>query len=94
VPPDVREAMLRIVSEAIRNGARHGGARTVWLTLARDEGVRLTVRDDGNGFDPEAARRPDALGLLSMHERAEALGGELRVISSRGGGTTVELRLP
>ena len=94
VPPDVREAMLRIVAEAIRNAARHGGAKTVWLTLERDEGVCLSVRDDGRGFDPEIERRPDSLGLRSMQERAEGLGAELRVLSSPGEGTTVELRLP
>jgi signal transduction histidine kinase len=94
VAPAVREAMLRIVAEAIRNAARHGGAKTVWLSVRRERGLVLKLRDDGAGFALDAPRRPDALGLPGMVERAEALGATLRVESQPGSGTTVEFFLP
>jgi signal transduction histidine kinase len=94
VAPQVREVMLRIASEAIRNAARHGSARTVWVTLRRERGLVLRIRDDGDGFDRDAPRRPDSLGLRSMAERAESVGGKLTVDSEPGKGATVELYVP
>jgi signal transduction histidine kinase len=93
-PDDVREALTRVVREAVSNAVRHGGARNVALELRDDGPLTLRVRDDGQGFDPDARLRPDAFGLISMRERVEALGGTLAVTSRRGEGTTVEVRLP
>ena len=61
----------------------------------RRDGHRLvvTVEDDGSGFDPEGARARRHLGLISMRERAEAIGGALSVRSKPGEGTTVELEV-
>ncbi|HXF73432.1 MAG TPA: ATP-binding protein, partial [Actinomycetota bacterium] len=62
---------------------------------SRRGGLLLRVTDDGDGFDVEAAgREPGHLGLASMRERAELVGGELRVESRPGAGTTVEAWLP
>ncbi|HEU4977764.1 MAG TPA: ATP-binding protein [Solirubrobacteraceae bacterium] len=95
VPPEVQQALLRVQSQAIVNAAVHGQARVVFITLLRGpEGLRLEVVDDGDGFDVDAPRRADSLGLLSMHERAQALGGSLRIRSRLGEGTVVELLLP
>jgi signal transduction histidine kinase len=90
--PQEREAVLRIASEAVTNAARHSGADTLRLYLERlDAGMRLGIIDDGKGFDDEQRRR--GFGLVTMKDRAEALGGKLRIDSRRGAGTRVELEL-
>jgi signal transduction histidine kinase len=90
--PREREAVLRIASEAVANAARHSGAETLRLYLERlDAGMRLGVIDDGAGFDAEQPRR--GFGLVTMKDRAEALGGTLSIDSRRGVGTRVELEL-
>jgi signal transduction histidine kinase len=96
VPARVREALLRIAREAITNAARHGGAHTVMLSLSQSADLRMTVADDGCGFDPSTQRqRPDGgFGLISMREHAETVGGALSVRSAAGRGTTVEVVVP
>jgi signal transduction histidine kinase len=98
VPPATREALVRISREAVANAVRHGSAEEVRLTLSLADAIRLTVTDDGCGFDPAArarARTPGAgLGLVSMRERAEALGGTLAVVSAPGAGTTIDVVVP
>ena len=85
--------VYRIAQEALTNALRHARARSVRLELAATAGrLRLEVRDDGCGFDP-SRRRTTALGLLSMEERALALGGRLAVTSSADG-TTIVLDCP
>ena len=86
--------VYRIAQEAVTNALRHAGARTVRLGIAiARRRLRLVVRDDGCGFDP-SRRRTTALGLLSMEERALALGGRLEVASAPGRGTTIVLDCP
>jgi signal transduction histidine kinase len=90
--PQEREAVLRIASEAVTNAARHSGAETLRLYLERlDAGMRLGIVDDGEGFDDEEPKR--GFGLVTMKDRAEALGGRLRIDTRRGAGTKVELEL-
>jgi signal transduction histidine kinase len=86
-----REALLRVLREAIANASRHGGARLVRVELRR--GPALSVTDDGRGFAPAAAVRPDAHGLASMRERVEALGGTFSLSSHPQAGTRVEVAL-
>jgi signal transduction histidine kinase len=95
LPPDVEKGLLRIAQEALGNALRHSGAQHVTLRLAaRDSLVALRVADDGRGFDPEeAATRSRRLGLTSMRERAEALGGTLQIESTQGEGTTIEVEV-
>ena len=89
--PQEREAVVRIASEAVTNAARHSGAEVLRVYLERLEaGIRLGIVDDGSGFDDD---QPRGFGLVTMRERAEALGGKLRIDSSRGAGTKVELEL-
>jgi signal transduction histidine kinase len=88
-----RDALIRIVREAVGNAARHGGAREVTISLAESPLV-LTVTDDGHGFDPEAPRSAHNFGLQSMRERAESLGGRFEVSSRPGEGTVVRITLP
>ena len=99
LPAEVASALYRIVQEALTNVAKHAGARQVSVLLEKPEReARLIVEDDGRGFDPEATRaRAKAerrLGLASMRERAELLGGEVEVESRVGRGTTVYVRVP
>ena len=101
VDPDVQvtdaqaEALLRITAEAVRNAARHGGASRVTVTLRLDP-LRLTVSDDGRGFDVPGGtgERATGFGLTSMRERAAGLGAELSIDSTPGKGTTVQVRRP
>jgi signal transduction histidine kinase len=90
--PREREAVVRITSEAVSNAARHSGAEVLRLYLKRlEEGMRLEVVDDGAGFDDQEPR--SGFGLVTMKDRAEALGGRLRIDSHSGSGTRVELEL-
>jgi len=93
VSPDEREALIRIVREAITNAGRHGGAENVSVELTNGHGTLLRIADDGSGFDPRNTR-VGGFGLVSMRERTEALGGRFRLSSEAGGGTSIEVRLP
>lgn len=91
---EIETAVYRIVQEAISNALRHAHADEVVVTLAASDGVlHAEVRDDGRGFDAKTRQR-ESLGLVSMEERALAVGGKLRVDSSPGRGTTVVLTCP
>ncbi|MDQ3657442.1 MAG: HAMP domain-containing sensor histidine kinase [Chloroflexota bacterium] len=89
---EVRLGMYRIVQEALHNVMRHSGADEALVRLESTENLlRLTIRDNGSGFDPETAIRPTSLGLLSMRERAAAIGASLTIVSRPGGGTAIIL---
>jgi signal transduction histidine kinase len=91
---EVEVAVYRIVQEAITNAVRHAHAQEIVVTLAVAEGeLTVEIRDDGCGFEVKARQR-EALGLVSMEERAMALGGRLQVISAPGRGTAVVLTCP
>jgi signal transduction histidine kinase len=92
-PPMWREALTRIVREAVANAIRHGHARTIKVELSTSNGTTLRITDDGEGFDPSTPPSPTSFGLTSMKERAEALGGRFNVASQPGEGTTVEVAL-
>jgi signal transduction histidine kinase len=100
VGPDVREALLRIAREAVTNAARHGEAGIVRVELEHAENgnkARLRIVDDGRGFNTATStptRRSGGFGLVSMAERAEAVGAVFHVESRVGLGTTVEVELP
>ena len=87
LPPAVEVAVLRIATEAVMNAVRHAGASTVSVSVAPSEDlVRLTVTDDGIGMPAAAV---PGVGLSSMRQRAEELGGTLVVESGAGTGTRV-----
>jgi len=94
--PTAEKALLRIGQEALANAVKHAAAPRVTVQLAANpSGVTLTVADDGNGFDPEQAiTRSRRLGLTSMRERAEALGGSFSIRSKPGAGTTIAVEVP
>jgi signal transduction histidine kinase len=84
-------AVMRIVDEALHNALNHAHAKRIAVRLS-DGGVEIS--DDGVGFDPDRAElRSRHLGLTSMEERAQELGGTLRIRSAPGAGTTVRLEV-
>jgi len=86
--------VVQMAREALSNVARHARAMRCRLSLVREpRAVVLAVEDDGAGFDPEQPR-PDGQGLRHLRERAEALGGSLRLTSAPGAGTTLRIELP
>jgi PAS domain S-box-containing protein len=95
VPHDTSLCLFRVLQEALHNAVRHSQMRhfDVQLRGTRDA-VRLTVRDEGVGFDVDAASRGMGLGLTSMKERLKLVGGELFIESQTRRGTTVSARAP
>jgi signal transduction histidine kinase len=98
VPPqlslDLTLCLFRIAQEALNNAAKHGKAASATVTLCADgEQMLLTVVDDGVGFDVDAAWSR-GLGLISMSERLDAIGGTLTVHSRPGHGTRIEVAAP
>lgn len=90
--------LVRVAQEALANVARHASPRRVTITLhCRDDLVRLTVTDDGVGFDPRERPRANdggGWGIVGMRERMEAIGGSVRVDSAPGRGTRVVAEVP
>jgi signal transduction histidine kinase len=92
LPAAVEVAAYRIAQEALTNVARHADADHAVVTVAlEDDGLRLEVRDDGRGLDPEWRT---GVGLTSMRERATELGGRFVLAPVAGGGTHVRVWLP
>jgi two-component system NarL family sensor kinase len=94
LPPRVEAGLYRIAQEALTNAARHARASIIRVELAAEPGqVRLTIDDDGRGFEPDQITG-DRFGLLGLNERARLLGGSLSLQSSPGEGTRVEVTVP
>lgn len=97
-PPDpLRLTLYRMAQEALTNARKHSRATHVTVEVADSiDGYMLRVADDGVGCSPELALRPRPghLGLAALRERAELVGGSLRVTSELDAGTSVEIRLP
>lgn len=89
LPAAVEVAAYRIVSEAVANVVRHAAARSCRISVRRARSLELEVRDDGRGLRSASA----GMGMASMRQRAEELGGTC-VVTSDGGGTTVHASLP
>lgn len=98
-PAKVEGAAFSIVQEAVGNAKKHAQANTIWITAKKTtEGLVLSVRDDGRGFDVDSTESEYAqrgsLGLLNMKERAELCQGKLAIDSKPGKGTIVTLVIP
>lgn len=93
-PLSVKETLYRVAQEALHNVAKHARAGRVTLDLAQsDDYLTLTVRDDGRGFDPQQPF-PGHLGLRSMRERVEQVGGNFALHSVPGRGTEIKAEVP
>lgn len=87
--------LYRVSQEALRNIAKHAHATNVTVDLSASQTeVRLSIHDNGAGFDVAAARHARGLGLASMHERLKLVGGTLEVDSRPGEGTRIEATVP
>ncbi|HTJ68428.1 MAG TPA: GAF domain-containing sensor histidine kinase [Actinospica sp.] len=100
LPPTHDQVVLRVAQEALHNALKHAGASKIDVSIQAVTtgperlvgGLRLVVRDDGKGFDQAAAGR--GLGLVSMRERADSVGGRLTVQTQQDKGTVIELEVP
>jgi signal transduction histidine kinase len=90
--PDVEQCLYRIAQEAVENVAHHANAKSLSLKLeALNSSLRLSVQDDGLGFDPRNKASSGHFGLVGMKERAALSGGKLKIESQKGRGTKVVL---
>ena len=100
VQPEIETIVFRIGQEALTNAAKHASANMVSVHLGYNENcLKLTVCDDGLGFEPETTLRPGedhrtAWGLLGMQERVSLAGGACFIISEPGEGTTIHVSVP
>jgi signal transduction histidine kinase len=94
LPPELTVSLFRVAQEALQNALRYSQARTVSVDLRSLSGdIALTITDDGVGFDVEAMWGK-GLGLISMRERVEALGGTADIHSHPGAGTVLAVNIP
>jgi signal transduction histidine kinase len=94
LPKQVEEGLYRIAQEALNNALKHAAAGAVVVEIRSDgEFVRLDVTDNGCGFDPESAGDTGGVGLSSMRERAEELGGTFQIVTEPGKGTNVQVQV-
>jgi signal transduction histidine kinase/ligand-binding sensor domain-containing protein len=97
LPQEIEQHVLRIAQEAVTNALKHSGATRIGIKLHMEERkLNLRIEDDGRGFDPEGvfASLGGHFGVIGMRERAERVGGELRLDSRPGEGTSIELSVP
>lgn len=95
LPSAIETTIFRIVQESLSNARKHAEAKSVEITIEQpdDTHVRIVVRDDGIGFDPQ--RVPlDRFGLEGIRQRARLFGSEADITSSPGAGTTIRVTLP
>ena len=94
VPVDLALCLYRIAQEALRNAAKHSGAKEVWVSLAGVDGrIHLTIEDSGRGFDAQAVRG-NGIGLASMKDRVRIAGGTIEFGSRVGGGAVTRVVAP
>jgi signal transduction histidine kinase len=94
---NLRVLLFRLVRELLFNVVKHAGVDAATVRATRtDRSVRIVVADEGRGFDPDVLDVSDAdgLGLASVHERLDGIGGQLDVDAAPGEGTTVTIRAP
>ena len=95
MPAPVQLLAYQLIREAVSNAAKHAEASQITVTLEPvGEGARVTVTDDGKGFDPEDGSPEGHFGLALMRERAQVAGGTLTIRSASGDGTSVVAEFP
>ena len=95
LPNNISLCLYRIAQESLQNIFKHSGARSAIVNIIGEDGeIRLTVSDNGSGFDPETARSKGSLGLVSMSERIRSVDGTVTVESTIGAGTQIIARVP
>jgi signal transduction histidine kinase len=97
LPADVELVLYRVVQEALTNVAKHSAAQLASVSLSRRRNeVTLHIADDGVGFEPADKTQPNGsgLGLFGMRERLALVGGDVKIESIKGQGTTITARVP
>ncbi len=95
VPEEISLCLFRIMQEALQNAVKHSGVRNFEVELRGvPDGIHLTVRDAGLGFDPEVVMNNRGLGLISMQERVNLVKGAVSIDSRPELGTTIHVRVP
>jgi PAS domain S-box-containing protein len=95
VTPEISLCLYRVLQEALHNAVKHSTVRRFEVELrGTSQGVSLTIRDSGIGFDPEKAMKGRGLGLISMQERLKLVNGDLSVESQPTRGTAIHARVP
>jgi PAS domain S-box-containing protein len=95
LPDDVSLCLYRVTQESLQNIIKHSGAAAARVSVRLENGeIRLSVSDNGNGFNPGGTKAKEALGLISIDERVRAVKGEAKVISTEGAGTRIEVHVP
>ena len=94
LPAEVEDALYRVALEALNNVLKHARAGSVLLCLYFENNVvRLTIQDDGSGFDLDAAARYGGYGLAMMEERVRYIDGTLTIETAPGAGTTLRVEV-
>ena len=94
LPAPVEAGLYRIAQEALNNALKHAAATSVTVRIrAEGENVILEVHDNGRGFDPDVAVNQGGMGLHTMRERAEKMGGSLDIFSEAGHGSRIQARV-
>jgi PAS domain S-box-containing protein len=95
LPKDVTLCLFRIVQEGLRNCVKHSGAELVKVVLTKtDHAIRLSVSDNGCGFDTRSAVMEKGLGFISMQERLRLVGGEINISSQARRGARIDVLIP
>lgn len=95
LPEDISLCLYRVTQETLQNVAEHSDASKANVNIKlEEEEIRLTIFDNGKGFDPKAARAKDSFGLIRIDERIRAVNGRLKVESKPGAGARIEARVP
>jgi PAS domain S-box-containing protein len=95
LPKDATLCMFRIAQEVLRNAAKHSGADSVQVLLTKtDHAIRLSISDNGCGFDTKSDVLDKGLGFVSMKERLRLVGGEINIYSQPRRGTRIDVSVP
>lgn len=95
LPKDIALCVFRVAQEALRNSIKHSGAQSIRVLLWKTgDAVRLSVSDNGCGFDQKSEMKQSGLGFISMRERVHLLGGEMRINSQPQCGTCIDVSVP
>ena len=95
LPPETVLQLQRIAQEGLTNARKHANAQHVWVQLQRtSHRIEMTIADDGQGFDPNLPRGRHHVGLSSMRERIQSLGGSFTLATSPNQGTRITVTTP